>query len=482
MAYTDIREHLRQLEENHYLIRIKRPINKDTEMHPLVRLQFRGGIPADERKAFLFENVTDSRGKNYSTPVVVGALAASPKIYAIGMQCKEEEVAYKWQQALYNLTPPVVVQNGPAQEVVLTGDQLKQSGGLDELPIPISTPGWDNAPYTTCSVFVSKDPETGVYNLGNYRGQLKAPDRMGVYPIASSDLKQHWVKCRERGEPLQVALVIGAPPIVYYAAVQKIPPHISEYDVAGALAGEPIRLIRCKTIDLEVPAESEFVIEGIVPTDVLEPFGESHGHMNPRELCPFMQVTAITHRYNPVWVSFISQVTPAKSSVIKKVGYQPLFFDFLKNQIGIRSLVRIHMWEPLVNLRKMVVLQLKKPSQSETWRALFAAANYNRGVGKIVIAVDEDINPESSDALWWALCYRMQPDKDIQYISGREKGHAPPFLDIELNHADKDFQVTQESAILINAVLKEPFPPYLSLKKNTWKMPFKFGVNSVSLN
>src|SRR5207244_5708079 len=129
-------------------------------------------------------------------------------------------------------------------------------------------------------------------------------------------------KARNKGPPLPAALVIGGPPVVSYAAVQKVPYGIDELSIAGGLAGEPIRLVRCKTVPLEVPAEAEIVFEGYINTQELEeegPFGQSHGDLHPRPLHPFFEVTAITHRKDAIWVSFISQVTPSESSVIKRV-------------------------------------------------------------------------------------------------------------------------------------------------------------------
>src|SRR6266849_4770629 len=130
-ASLDFQEHLAQLEAQGLLVRIDRPINKDTELHPLVRCQFLGGIPEDERRAFLFSNVVDSRGRRYDIPVVVGALAASPKIYAIGMGCAVEEIGAAWMRAIANPIEPVMVNHPPCQEVVL-------KGGLESLPVPIS--------------------------------------------------------------------------------------------------------------------------------------------------------------------------------------------------------------------------------------------------------------------------------------------------------------------------------------------------------
>jgi len=172
--YADLHAHLKALEAAGLLIRVTRPINKDTEMHPLVRWQFRGGIPEKERKAFLFTNVIDSKGRKYDIPVVVGALAASREIYRLGMGCPLEKINEVWTRAIANPVAPKVVDKAPCHEM--------EVAGLDALPIPISTPGWDIAPFTTLSQYITRDPETGVQNMGIYRGQVKAPKRLGMNP------------------------------------------------------------------------------------------------------------------------------------------------------------------------------------------------------------------------------------------------------------------------------------------------------------
>ena len=156
-------------------MRIDRPINKDTELHPLVRWQFLGGIPEDERRAFLFTNVVDSHGRRYDIPVVVGALAASAKIYAIGMGCAVEEIGAAWMRAIANPIAPVMREvRRPARKLSSTGDDLrKPGGGLASLPVPISTPGFDSAPYLTATLCITRDPETGVRNMGTYRARAE---------------------------------------------------------------------------------------------------------------------------------------------------------------------------------------------------------------------------------------------------------------------------------------------------------------------
>src|SRR5947199_240742 len=127
-GYADLHEHLAALKKAGLLITVERPINKDTEMHPLVRWQFRGGIEERDRKAFLFTNVVDSKGRKYDMPVVVGALAASREIYRLGMGCDLEKINETWSRALANPIEPRVVRDAPCQEIVIEGSELDQPG------------------------------------------------------------------------------------------------------------------------------------------------------------------------------------------------------------------------------------------------------------------------------------------------------------------------------------------------------------------
>src|SRR5262249_9033672 len=161
-SYPDLHDHVRALGEAGLLLTVDRAIDKDTEMHPLVRWQFRGGIPEQDRKAFLFTNVVDGKGRKYDIPVLVGGLAANREIYRIGIGCPCEEIEERWIRAIQKPVPPRIVDDAPCHEVVITGKALNKPGnGLDGIPLPISTPGFDIAPYTTLSQYITRDPDTG---------------------------------------------------------------------------------------------------------------------------------------------------------------------------------------------------------------------------------------------------------------------------------------------------------------------------------
>ncbi len=460
----DFQEHLARLEAAGLLTRVERAIDKDTELHPLVRWQFQGGLREDERRAFLFTNVVDSEGRRYGTPVAIGALAASANIYAIGMGRPAGEIGEAWMHAIANPIAPVIVTDASCQEIVITGDALrKPDGGLKLLPVPISTPGYDAAPYLTATLCITADPETGVRNMGTYRAQLKATDRLGVRMAArpgGAGGYLHWQKYRKLRKPMPIAIVVGCAPVVMFTGPQKLPIDCDEMAVAGALAGAPIRTVKGVTVNLDVPADAEFVVEGLIDPELLEPegpFGESHGHVALEDYNMSMQVTAITHKRKPVWVSILSEVTPSESSVMKRVAYEPRYLSHLRDTLAIKGVRRVVMHEALSNLRKIVFVQCATgTARTEIWRALHGTASLQADIGKYVIAVSEDIDPENPDAVFWSLAYRANPIEDVHIAPYRSAGHGP-----------KSGGHNMESTMLVDATLKEANPP-ISLPKREY--------------
>src|SRR6516165_8552923 len=425
----DFQSHLATLEAQGLLVRVDRPIDKDTELHPLVRWQFQGGLAEDQRRGFLFTNVIDSSGRRYDMPVAVGALAASPRIYAAGMGRAVEEIEAAW---------------------------VRGAGkGLARLPVPISTPGFDAAPYLTATLCVTRDPDTGIQNMGTYRAALKATDRLGVRMssrIGGAGGYLHWKKHNRRGEPMPCAIVVGCAPVAMFTGGMKLAVDLDEMAVAGALAGAPMRMTTAVGVDLNVPADAEIVIEGMIDPDLLEPegpFGESHGHVALEDFNMSMRVIAITHRQAPVLASIISQVTPSESSVLKKVAMEPLFLIHLRERLGIRGVQRVVLHEPLSNLRKVIFVQYAQgTAHTEVWRGLQGASTLLADCGKVCIAVGEDIDPANADAVFWSLAYRCNPVEDVHIVPYRSAGHGP-----------KSAARQEESTILIDATLKAAAPP-----------------------
>jgi 4-hydroxy-3-polyprenylbenzoate decarboxylase len=474
-GYNDLQQHIEELRAKGLLQEIDQPIDKDSEMHPLVRWQFVGGMHESERKAFLFTNIVNAKGRKYDIPVLVGGLAANREIYSVGMGCAVEDIQAKWDKAIKHPIPPVVVSNPVCQEVILEGAALQGEGnGLDMLSIPISTPGFDSAPTLTATNVVTKDVHTGVQNMGTYRCQLKAPDRLVVRMatrVGGAGGYLHYLAWKKAGhKTMPCAVVLGCPPYVAFMGPQKLPIGVDEFDVAGGLAGAPIEISKAYSVDLLVPAQSEIVIEGLIDLEWLEPeapFGESHGHVALEEFNLPMTITAITHRRKPVIPSYISQVAPSESSVIKKVAYEPLFLNYLKTTLSIKGVKKVSLHEPLTGLLRITIITVEKDmAKTEIWRALYGAAFFKGDCGKICIAVNDDIDPENADALFWAMAYRMNPVHDIQTLDHRGQGHGPK----------RENDGEEDSTLLMDATMKSAMPPlalptqeYMVHAKKLWE-------------
>ena len=462
--YRDIREYIEVLEANNKLVRIKRQINKDTELMPIVRWQFRG-LTEPDRKAFLFENVTDAKGKSYDGAVLVACHAPSKEVYALAIMCQPEEIWHKWERALLHPIEPKIVGSGPVHEEIHIGDNLLEHGGLGEFSIPISTPGFDNAPYFTAGNWVSKDPDTGIRNVGIYRAMVKGPTRTGCSGLFPKHLGMHYQKYKEKGLPsMPIAVAISPTPNLGLAAAIKYPYDVDEFAIAGGIAGEPMELVKCKTVDLEVPATAEIVLEGELSTEVMErdgPFGEYTGYMGVARPKFVFNATCITHRKKPIWNDFLSQFPPSESSLLVGLSLEAAYHKFLKYDLSLPNLVDVGFHNESGG-RQFLVISLRKPTQSEAWKTLFGAAAYNPMQAKIIVVVDDDIDPRDADSVIWAITYRIQPDRDIRVIPGKltsiDPSAAPPGERVGTRGR------LTTSGLLVNATRKWDYPP-VSLPK-----------------
>jgi UbiD family decarboxylase len=245
---------------------------------------------------------------------------------------------------------------------------------------------------------------------------------------------------------------VGCAPIAMFTGGMKLPIDLDEMAVAGALAGRSIQVAKAVTVDLDVPADAELVIEGLIDPELLEPegpFGESHGHVALEDFNMSMLVTAITHKRSPVLVSIISQVTPSESSVLKRVAMEPLFLTHLRDRLGVRGVQRVTLHEPLSNLRKVIFVQYAHATpRTEIWRGLHGAASLFADCGKICVAVSEDIDATNTDAVFWSIAYRCNPIEDVHIAPHRSPGHGP-----------KSDRRDEDSTLLIDASLKHAAPP-----------------------
>jgi UbiD family decarboxylase len=482
LYFRDLRDFISLLEETGNLHRITARIEKNSELMPLVRWQYQG-LPDSQRKAFLFENVTDPQGRNYDCRVAVGVLGASRSIYKMALGLEEKsgpgEVAERWNRALSHPIASRIVKTGPVKEVILKGKEISRSdGGLLRFPVPISNPGFDGGPFLTAPYVVTKDPDTGVPNVGTYRCMIKGSDKAGVSVSPAQHIGIHFHKCKERKFPLQAAIVLGCSPAIGLASVAKVGYDRDEYAVAGAIAGAPIPLVRCESVDLEVPATAEIVIEGEIPTNYLEPegpFGEFTGYMGGQMMNGIFMVKCITHRKAPILQMFTEGV-PSESGVMRKMGYESTLYKLLKYDCNIPTMMDVTLHESSGS-RKYVVIRMRKTNPAQPWQALQAAVALDPSHGKILVTVDEDIDPEDANSVNWAISFRMQPHRDVKItthkFAGLDPSAAPPGAPV----TEARFPSPSGcSAIMIDATRKWPYPPvalpakkYMEAAKEKWE-------------
>ena len=301
MAYTDLRAYLAALEEKGKLKRITKEVDKDWEIAAVCRQLFLK-IPPRRRPGLMFEKI-----KGFKIPLVAGILGASREIYALGLETDSVDgINRKWDQALEKPIPPRLVKEGPCKENMLVGNQVD----IFKLPVPIWTVGEDPGPFFTSPYVITKDPDTGVRNVGTYRMQVKGPNKTGFSMGRNQDIAIHVRKNNQRNQPTPVAVVVGTEPSIGFVSVAKMSELLDEFAVAGGLRGEPVDLVPCETVPLEVPATAEIVLEGEIPANYQEqegPFGEYTGYMGPAGPDSVFHIKCMTFRNNPIYQAFISQ-------------------------------------------------------------------------------------------------------------------------------------------------------------------------------
>lgn len=423
MAYRDLRAYLETLEEKGKLRRIKKEVDRNWEIAAVCRQLFYK-IPPERRPALLFENV-----KGFKIPLVAGVLGASRQIYAIGLETDSfEGITSKWVEALGKPIPPRIVKSGPCKENILMGDKVD----ILNLPAPVWTVGEDPGPFFTAPYVITKNPETGARNVGTYRMQVKGANKTGFLIGKEQDAGLHLRRNDQENKPTPMAVVIGADPSIGYVSVSKVPESMDEFAVAGGLRGEPVDLVPCETVPLEVPATAEIVLEGEIPANVRElegPFGEYTGYMGPAGQQPVFNIKCMTFRNNPIYQAFISQRPPSESSCIRGIGREWPLYRHLKHTLNLP--IRDVRLKEAGGSGAYVVVSLKKQFDGQVKQAMYGVWSQRSGFGKFTVVVDDDIDIRDDFAVDWAMSWRVRPDKDV-YIErdvqavGLDPSQAPP--------------------------------------------------------
>ncbi len=389
-----LRTYLAQLPEDE-LLRVSEPIDLDFLPTALVlELEKRRRSPA----------VLIERPKGFDVPVVTNLFASRDRI---ARMAGAEPGGFNdaWMRALAKLIPPEVIARGPVHECVVEG------AAVDGGALPISRHfAKDAGRYIGSGILVCKDPDTGVRNLSYQRLQLKGPDRFGASLHSRGHIWDHLQRCEARGRDLEVAVVIGVHPAIHLAAAAKVAMEVDEFDIAGALLGRPVDLVRCRTIDVEVPAEAEFVLEGRILAGRHEdegPFGEYTGYSTNRSTRNVFVVGAITSRRDPIFHDIIPGYS-AEHLLLGRAAKEAHVFMRLKEMVP--SLKAINF--PKSGTHFHAYMSFRKAAEGQARHALMLLFGLDPYL-KLAVAVDEDVNVFDEEEVLWALATRFQADTDM---------------------------------------------------------------------
>lgn len=397
MSFTDLRQFLERLESEGLLIRLSRPVKVEHEIAAGMRHVADTGGPA-----LWFENV-----EGYDMPVVGGLFDSRRKaLLALGVNTVEEGNR-RFLHGLQHPIEPVLVEAGPCQEVVIQGDDID----LFALPMPIYSER-DGGAYVTVALEISKDPIDSSVNASIYRMMRIDRNHLAVMSHVFQGLGTHMARAEERGEPLELAVVLGCDPVLLYASQAKVPQGVNELTIAGGVRGEAVPVVRGRTVDIEVPAHAELVIEGrIAPGERVEegPFGEFTGYYGPAEPNQVMEVTAITHRRDPIFLAGMTGVPPTDNHLLKSFAYESSLLARLRETFPEVTAVAYPEWGG-VQYAAVVGLRQRYKGQA---RHLILTALGDASRPKLVVVVDDDIDVHDTEAVNWAVITRSQPAEDL---------------------------------------------------------------------
>ena len=448
MPYRDLREYVAALDQRGLLKRIHTPVDKDWEIAAVTRVAFQSQRAA-ERPALMFTAI-----KGFDIPLLVGALGASPAVYAASLQTDVAGIPGKWRQARQNPMAPKRVASGPVKQNVLRDNAID----VEKFPSPVWTVGRDPGAYITAGHVVTRDPATGTQNLGTYRSQVQGPRQLAIWINFTKDGRKHIEAYGKRGERAPVAIVIGTEPAVGHCAVTNLPHGVDELAVAGGLRGAPVEVVACESHELLVPATSEIVIEGWVKHDDLVPegpFGEYTGYMGPDTKSYRMDVACVTHRDAPIYHAFLSQMPPSESSCIRQVGREAALRHHLVEVLGL-PVTEVCVPESGASAA-FIVIALKSPRPGQARQAILGALAHDPTMGKFTIAVDDDIDVRDAEMVNWAMSFRVQPQRDVWVVPDLpsvqlDPSQAPPDI------AQLDERRRLSSKLAIDATKKHAFP------------------------
>ena len=398
--FEDLRGYLGHLEERGQLKRVADEV--DTKYDIAAGIRKTSDI---EGPALLYENV-----RNFAGWRVLGGLFATRKLIALGLGVPEDQLLDRYLTLEDKRIAPATVSTGPVKEIKWTGADID----LHKLPI-VTHAGKDIGAYVTIGVQVGKDPDNGARNLSIHRMLLLGKDRLSLWAPPDHHLGRMILKAEEKKRGLEVATAIGVEPAIVIGSQAKVPYGVDEYHVAGGLRGAPVELVRCETIDVEVPAAAEIVIEGVtVPGERVAdgPYGEYPGCYSEAKQAPVLKVTAITMRKNPIYQTALTGMPVTENHTLIEYANAAVIY---REAMKIVPEVRDVYVTPGGTFRHHVVVSIKKRHDDEARNLILALLALGIGLKQVTV-VDDDIDIRNPTEVEWALSTRMQPDRDLIVI------------------------------------------------------------------
>ena len=436
MHFKDIRQFIEFLDERGDLKRVTAMVDSDLEITEITDRTIKSGGPA-----LLFENVAGS-----DAPVAINLMGTHQRTaWALGVENIDDLTSRVRKllglaqgppsglmgkvRALGDLvsvarTQPKIVRRAPCQDVVVTGDDVD----LNILPALKCWPD-DYGRYITLPLVVSRDPESGRRNVGIYRMQIFDRNTTGMHWQTHKGGAHHYrVGESQRLQKLEVAVALGGDPAAIWSGSMPLPPDMDEFAIAGLIREEPVELVKCKTVDLEVPAHAEYVLEGYVTPGELRPegpFGDHTGYYSPAEDYPVFHVTTITHRKNPIYPTTMVGRPPTEDFFMGKAA-ERIMLPIL--QMALPEIVDMNM--PAEGaFHNLLIVSMRKEYPGHAQKVMHALW----GMGllmltKTIIVVDHDVNVQGPSEVAWRVTNNINPATDITFAEGPidDLDHATP--------------------------------------------------------
>jgi len=422
MAYNDLREFLRTLEDHGLLKRIKVEVDPILEIAEINDRVVKAGGPA-----LLFENPKGSR-----FPVLVNTFGSFERMRLalevddlddIGqrmLEFLEPEIPSNLMEKLRTLPKlkrladflPKYVRSGPCKEVI-----IKDNPSLDILPILKTWPG-DGGRFITLPMVFTKDPETGSRNCGMYRMHVYDSRTTGMHWHMHKDGAKHYRKAERLGRRLEVAVAIGSDPAVMYSSTAPLPEDIDEMLLAGFLRRSPVELVKCETVDLEVPANAEIVLEGYCnPKErrIEGPFGDHTGYYSLQDEYPVFHITCITHRRDAIYPATIVGKPPMEDCYIGKAT-ERIFLPLIKKQLP--EIVDMNL--PLEGVfHNIAIVSIDKRFPGHARKVMYALWGMGQmSFTKAIVVVDSWVDVQNLSEVVWRMGNNVDPKRDIVIVEG----------------------------------------------------------------